>query len=267
MGDPEKEREELARLGLEPPMDIQGVSLEEAQAIADRKKAEVGNEKLILPQVHEVRNADPTPLSRDDLLRRHQQEERQAEESRAAAQRRAQRNRSHREQLWLTKAPPVFANATVDALPSDLRQGARLFLDSEEYTNLILIGPTGVGKTFTAWAIARELYIEHEEIKIKDAAVLIDELKPGNPDKDKVFNDVKTTPYLVLDDLGVERSTEFATERMHLIFDHRWQWQLRTILTTNIALENFHDVLGDRLASRLLHRAQVALVMGQDRRI
>ena len=58
---------------------------------------------------------------------------------------------------------------------------------------------------------------------------------------------VKTVDLLVLDDLGVENNTPFAYEKLFQIINHRSDYRLPTVITTN--LEN--SALDPRLASRL----------------
>ena len=49
---------------------------------------------------------------------------------------------------------------------------------------------------------------------------------------DRLFEQVKTSPLLVLDDLGKERSSEWALEKLYQIVVHRHNARLPTIITT-----------------------------------
>ncbi len=268
MGNPDDERRALASVGLEPPEDVSSLTDEQKAEIIARKKLAAERETLVFPdKVHEVYNADPLQLSKEDLLRRMAKEEEETESAKAAYHRRMVRQRSRREERWDSKVPGVFKNAKIENLPSDLRSTAREYIAMDKHTNIIMIGATGVGKTFLGYAIARELYVEGAKVLVKDAGVLINELKPGNPDKDRLFEQAKNVDYFMLDDLGAERSTDFADERLHLIIDHRGQWELPIFVTTNIALKSFPEEFGPRVASRLMHEAYVILVGGDDRRL
>jgi DNA replication protein DnaC len=270
MGTPEEDRKALEAAGLEAPKDVSGLSEAEKLDLIEERKRQAAKEELVLPHgltIHKAHNADPTNLSKEALLERMAVEEEEAAAAKEAYHRRLVRDKAHREERWDAKVPHAFRSAKIDALPSELRTPIRRWFALDERTNIIFLGPTGTGKSFCAYAIARELYIERSKVMVQDAQALPDKLKPGNPDKDKVFEQVKTVNYLVLDDLGWERQTDFQQERFHLIFDHRWQWGLPLIITANIMLDKFPDQFGDRITSRLLHNAEIIMVTGDDRRI
>jgi DNA replication protein DnaC len=52
---------------------------------------------------------------------------------------------------------------------------------------------------------------------------------------------------LLLDDLGTQTTTQWATEKLFQILNHRYMMKLPTVITTNVPLAE----LGDRLASRM----------------
>ena len=64
---------------------------------------------------------------------------------------------------------------------------------------------------------------------------------------DDLFESVRGAPLLILDDLGTQTTTQWATEKLFQILNHRYMTKLPTVITTNVPL----DELGDRLASRM----------------
>ena len=64
---------------------------------------------------------------------------------------------------------------------------------------------------------------------------------------DDLFDEIRNTSVLVLDDLGVQGVTPWAQEKMFQILNHRYNSQLPTVLTTNQRMED----LDQRLRSRL----------------
>jgi DNA replication protein DnaC len=64
---------------------------------------------------------------------------------------------------------------------------------------------------------------------------------------DELFEQLRTAPLLVLDDLGAHSSTPWAQEKLFQILNHRYNAQLPTVITTNQRL----DDLDPRLRSRL----------------
>ncbi|MCA9968103.1 MAG: ATP-binding protein, partial [Anaerolineales bacterium] len=65
---------------------------------------------------------------------------------------------------------------------------------------------------------------------------------------DKRFDEVKTAPILVLDDLGTESATAWAREKLYQLFNYRYNARLPTVITTATPV----DELDPRLATRML---------------
>jgi DNA replication protein DnaC len=82
---------------------------------------------------------------------------------------------------------------------------------------------------------------------------LLDHLRASfNPSSqnrlDKRFDEVKTAPLLVLDDLGTESATAWAREKLYQLFNYRYNARLPTVITTAVPIEQ----IDPRLASRML---------------
>ena len=74
-------------------------------------------------------------------------------------------------------------------------------------------------------------------------------------------------PLLILDDLGVERSTGFVSEQMFSILDSRYRSGLPMIITTNLTLEEMRttaDPDRKRIYDRILHHSIPVCVNGQN---
>lgn len=121
---------------------------------------------------------------------------------------------------------------------------------------LYVSGATGSGKTYFFYAILKELIKtqKYQWIIVISSDVLDDELleaaKKGNEeDKIKKYTEV---PILFIDDLGVERpENERVIKQYYRIIDHRMNNLMTTVFTSNIAIEQIKNKLGDRIASRL----------------
>ncbi|MGE5072640.1 MAG: ATP-binding protein, partial [Anaerolineae bacterium] len=66
---------------------------------------------------------------------------------------------------------------------------------------------------------------------------------------DRRFDEIRTTPLLVLDDLGAQSMTPWVREKLHQLFDYRYNAELPTVIT--VAADALNDV-DPRLRSRLL---------------
>ena len=58
-------------------------------------------------------------------------------------------------------------------------------------------------------------------------------------------------PYLILDDIGAEKSTDRSIVQLYTIINHRNNELLPTIYTTNLTLPEIEQYLGPRIASRM----------------
>ena len=103
---------------------------------------------------------------------------------------------------------------------------------------LTLFSPTsGSGKTHLAVAIASAMEQDGKKIFFAFVPELMDYLRsafsPSNSmNSGKIFDEVKRSSMLILDDLGVERDSEWSQERLYQIIVHRQNYRLPTVITT-----------------------------------
>jgi DNA replication protein DnaC len=120
---------------------------------------------------------------------------------------------------------------------------------------LVLIGAYGSGKTHLAAAIGN--YVQETALPPLMIAVpdLLDHLRATfSPNSsvtlDRRFEDIRHTFLLILDDLGTQSSTPWVKEKLHQLFDHRYNAELPTVITSSVGLEE----MDPRLRSRMLDR-------------
>ncbi len=114
---------------------------------------------------------------------------------------------------------------------------------------LVLAGPTGVGKTHLAMAIAWEWFEDGFPVLFTRVDDLLDELRQGYEDKSyyRKLESLRRYSLLVLDDLGAEHAREWAGEKIDRIVDWRYIVRMPLVITTNAK----SDDLAPRVASRL----------------
>ena len=117
---------------------------------------------------------------------------------------------------------------------------------------LVLNGTSyGNGKTHLAAAAANAVAKRGEQALFIVVPDLLDHLRATFSPQvsqrlDQRFKEIRSTPLLVLDDLGTESATAWAREKLYQLFNYRYNAKLPTIVTTSIPMEE----LDPRLASR-----------------
>ncbi len=138
-------------------------------------------------------------------------------------------------------------------------QTARAYAEKPEGW-LLLQGPYGSGKTHLAAAIAN--YRESQGVPLVFVVVpdLLDHLRATfSPDSpvtyDQRFEELRTAPLLVLDDLGTQAATPWVREKLYQLFNYRYNAALPTVITT----ADDESKIDARLLSRLMDRRLVTV--------
>lgn len=128
--------------------------------------------------------------------------------------------------------------------------------DTPRHPMFSLFGPTGTGKTHLAVGIGWHL-LENTKMVVRyfQAQDMLDNLRAGfrrggiekENDFDEVLNGIKNCGLLILDDLGAEQETDWASSTLDSIVDYRYFRQMRTVFTSNLSA----DQLPDRIKSRI----------------
>jgi len=141
-----------------------------------------------------------------------------------------------------------------------------------DYSSLYLFGNCGTGKTHLAAAITRELLLKGQPVTFTCVPRLCFEVK-------KVFDgDLKVTEhnaikaytsceYLVLDDLGAEKSTEWVKKTLGYIIYERDNMFKPTIITSNLSLDETANRIDPRISSRIAGMGRIIHVQGPDWRL
>jgi len=136
--------------------------------------------------------------------------------------------------------------------------------------SLLLVGGTGSGKTFQAYGAVRALGRSGAGLSwtVTTAADLYAALRPRpRVDSEDEFERFARVGLLVLDDLGAAKGTEWNEEVNYRLINYRYEQQLPTIITTNVASGKLPAALGDRVFSRLVEMARRVQIAGSDRRM
>lgn len=103
----------------------------------------------------------------------------------------------------------------------------------EQNSGLLLWGNTGTGKTYAAACIANYLIDRGTPAMVTSFPRILN----VGWDKQEIIDQMHYYPLVVIDDLDVERSTEYAMETVYMVIDERYKAKKPLIVTTNLTLE------------------------------
>ena len=123
---------------------------------------------------------------------------------------------------------------------------------------LLLWGDVGTGKSFFAGCIANALLEQGIPVLMTNFSRILNSLSGIYSDEKNQFIDsLNKYSLLIIDDLGIERSTEFALEQVFNVIDSRYRSKLPLIVTTNMTLEELkhpQDLARSRIYDRVIER-------------
>jgi DNA replication protein DnaC len=142
----------------------------------------------------------------------------------------------------------------------------------QDHQNVLITGPTGVGKTYLACALAQQLCRSGGRAAYRRALRLSQELTLARADGSysQLLARFAKTDLLVIDDWGLSPLT--AQDRQDLLEILEDRYGLRsTIVTSQLPVAAWHDFLGeptlaDAILDRLLHNSHRLVLSGPSRR-
>ncbi|ANU45995.1 ATP-binding protein [Enterocloster clostridioformis] len=164
----------------------------------------------------------------------------------------------------------TFAN---DNRQNPLMKKAHAYVDhwDEAYrdnTGLLLFGDVGTGKSFFAGCIANALLDRNIPVLMTNFPSILNRLTGMfSEDRAEFIASLGVYDLLIIDDLGVERNTEYAMEQMFHVIDCRYRSRKPMIITTNLKLEeikNPPDLAHARIYDRILERCAPILFAGKN---
>lgn len=150
-----------------------------------------------------------------------------------------------------------------------------------------LTGKVGVGKTMAVCLLARDWLfnrlknstgemwgtVSREAWKFVVYPEFImriqDSFKNKRSDESawEMLEELAKTPYLIIDDLGAEKPTEYVRQATYYIINHREMNLLPTFITTNFSMDHLDENLDPRISSRIAGMCDIMRFEGNDRRI
>lgn len=119
----------------------------------------------------------------------------------------------------------------------------------ERNQGLLFWGTVGTGKSYTAACIANYLLEANTSVVMTSFVRILQEMQGFDREREEAFtNKLNSVKLLIIDDLGAERSTDYALEKVYGIIDNRYRAKKPLILTTNLTLQQMQEATDIRYA-------------------
>lgn len=151
--------------------------------------------------------------------------------------------------------PRTFDRFTTRPGTEDALAASKRFATFEGPTTLFIAGETGTGKSHLLEAIGRQILSASVwHVRYETSIAFLDRLRfsySDNHEAEDLMAWYQKQRYLLLDDLGSEKPTDWAIERLTTLIDERMVKGLPLAVSSNLGEGEMAARLGERLASRL----------------
>lgn len=142
----------------------------------------------------------------------------------------------------------------------------------KNHQNILLIGPTGVGKSYLACALAHKACREGYSVQYHRVTKLLHELGIARGDGRylRLLKSLSRIDLLLLDDFGLENFTKDQRHDLMEIFEDRDD-RRSLIITSQVPVDNWHGLIGDptmadAILDRVIHQAHIINLKGESMR-
>ena len=169
-----------------------------------------------------------------------------------------------------------FANLKLSELKPAVQQQVIALKDKTDWAhqagNVLLIGPSGVGKSHIAAAIAYQLIEQNVRVKWCSAVALVQSLQQAKRDLDLMTAMTRLDKYqvLIVDDIGYVKKTDAETHVLFEFIAHRYE-SGSLIITSNQPFSHWDQIFPDTMMTvaaidRIIHHATIIEIEGESYR-
>ena len=114
--------------------------------------------------------------------------------------------------------------------------------------NIIITGPTGIGKTFLATALGHQACRHGFATLFMGVSIFIEKLLMARTDGSylKLRDKFIKTDFLIIDDIGLKKLNPQIVQDLHDILEERQE--KCTLFTTQLPLKSWNEIIDDELA-------------------
>lgn len=112
--------------------------------------------------------------------------------------------------------------------------------------SLLFWGNVGTGKSFAAACIANYLLDRGVPVMMTSFVKLLSLIQNGDEKEAYIISRLNSAKLVIFDDLGAERNTDYALEKIYNIIDSRYQRELPIIFTTNLTITEMKNETDNR---------------------
>ena len=134
---------------------------------------------------------------------------------------------------------------------------------------LLLYGPVGTGKSFTAACIGNYLLNNAKPVIMTSFVKILQDIWENDREAEYITI-LNSASLLIVDDLGTERETDYALEKVYNIIDSRARANKPMIITSNLELNDMmecEDIRKKRIYDRILECCYPMYVGGKSFRM
>lgn len=141
-----------------------------------------------------------------------------------------------------------------------------------KHQNVIITGPTGVGKSYLAQAIGHKACMELYPTRYYSTARLIDDIQLARIQGTyhKLINSIQKTKLLILEDFGLIPFDQNARQALMDIVEYKYD-QSSLLITSQIPVAKWHQLIGegtiaDAILDRIIHASHRIVLDGESLR-
>lgn len=169
-----------------------------------------------------------------------------------------------------------FATLNLADSPKNTQQAILQLKDNHQWAlqadNVLLFGPSGVGKSHIACALGHQLIERGVRVKWLSATALVQQLQAAKKNLDLMTYMTRMDKYrvLIIDDIGYVKKTDGETQVLFEFIAHRYE-SGSLIITSNQPFSQWDQIFPDPMMTvaavdRIIHHAHIIEIEGESYR-